>query len=47
MRHRERYVRAWLAATGYDPRECVLVERQEYDERGRITTTIEARRREP
>jgi len=25
LRHRERYVRAWIAATGFHPTECVLV----------------------
>ena len=26
MRHRERYLRAWIAATGLHPEECELVE---------------------
>jgi len=26
MRHRERYLRAWIAATGLRPEECELVE---------------------
>lgn len=26
LRHRERYVRAWIAVTGLDPRDCELVE---------------------
>lgn len=27
-RHRERYVRAWIAATGMRPEDCMLVEEQ-------------------
>jgi hypothetical protein len=30
-KHRERYVRAWVAATGIDPRDAVLVEQQHAD----------------
>jgi hypothetical protein len=26
IRHRERYIRAWIAATGIRPEECELVE---------------------
>ena len=26
LRHRERFLKAWMAATGVDPREAVLVE---------------------
>lgn len=26
MRHRDRYLKAWIAATGHDPRECEMVE---------------------
>jgi hypothetical protein len=28
-RHRERYVRAYIVATGFDPRDCVLVEQRD------------------
>lgn len=27
MKHRDRYLKAWIAATGLDPRECKMVER--------------------
>lgn len=39
MRHRERYVKAWIAATGLHPTECVLVERRMGD--GSVRITIE------
>jgi hypothetical protein len=26
MRHRERYLRAWIASTGLRPEECMLIE---------------------
>jgi hypothetical protein len=36
-RHRERYLTAWIAATGLHPTECVLVERTSADG---LTVTI-------
>ena len=38
-RHRERYLRAWVAATGIDPRDAILVERHYPD--GTITISVE------
>lgn len=29
MAHRDAYLKAWIAATGLDPRECVLVEERD------------------
>jgi hypothetical protein len=44
-RHRERYVRAWIAATGMHPTECVLVSWTTAD--GRHVTSIERRQDHP
>jgi len=44
MRHRERYVKAWIAATGIDPRECELVEQQTME--GEVRVWIRRRRPE-
>jgi hypothetical protein len=38
-RHRERYIRAWVAATGLRPDECRLVERVDIED-GKIRTVI-------
>lgn len=40
-RHRERYVRAWIAATGLTPQDAMLTERQWPD--GRVTVTVDRR----
>lgn len=44
-RHRERYVSAWYAQTGIDPRDAMLVEQDHAD--GRKTLTIERADRAP
>ncbi len=31
MRHRERYLRAWVAATGHEPTDAVLIQRKGFD----------------
>ena len=43
-RHRDRYVRAWIAATGLHPRECQIVER--HTSTG-IVVTVEPRDTSP
>jgi hypothetical protein len=43
-RHRERYIRAWVAATGVHPTEAELVETTEHTATG-VQTTIRVRRR--
>jgi hypothetical protein len=43
-RHRERYLRAWIAATGLDPRECELVEEHVVEE-GVVKVVLYARPR--
>ncbi len=43
MRHRDRYLKAWLAATGIHPAEAELVERYETDG----STVVEVRRKGP
>lgn len=42
MRHRERYVRAWVAATGVHPADAELIEEHRADG----TVAIHVRRRE-
>jgi len=46
MRHRHRYIRAWIAATGLHPEECVLVESvHPMDANGVVVTEMRVRRR--
>lgn len=42
MRHRERYVKAWVAATGLHPTECQLVEQVSAID-GSVTVRVEKR----
>lgn len=44
MRHRERYVKAWLAETGLLPSECEIVEERFTTATG-FTTRVTVRRR--
>lgn len=42
MRHRDRYLKAWLACTGLSPTDAVMVERQSFDrDTGSVVLTIE------
>jgi len=44
MRHRERYLRAWIAETGAPPSECVLEERLVVEADVAIARTVVVRR---
>lgn len=42
MRHRDRYLKAWLACTGLNPTDAVMVERQSFDrDTGSVVLTVE------
>jgi predicted urease superfamily metal-dependent hydrolase len=46
MRHRERYVKAWIAATGLHPTECKMVElHHPPDADGTMRVTIQIERK--
>lgn len=45
MRKRERYVKAWIAATGFHPTDCELVETVRTTATG-IETVVSIRRRQ-
>jgi branched-subunit amino acid aminotransferase/4-amino-4-deoxychorismate lyase len=44
MRHRERYVKAWIAETGFKPSECEIVEESTSTPSG-FQSVIRVRRR--
>ena len=46
LRHRERYVKAWIAATGLHPEECILEEKQFVGPDGQWGVQVSVRRRD-
>ena len=44
-RHQERYIRAWVAATGIRPEDAELVQWTECDESGVVRTVTQVRRK--